>query len=155
MTIRKAPWTRIRRFFAADAASVMVEFAFLAPPLVLFLFGMIEFSRYAYTQSALNFAAEEATRFAVVNGGEVTNDEVLDLARDNLLFLDSGLAALCILSPTDATTQTSTVSVIISYDYDPIFPLVFGDIALEGRSEGYISFSPVDEGNDDAGSCGA
>jgi hypothetical protein len=33
--------------------------------------------------------------------------------------------------------------------------LVFGDIALEGRSEGYISFSPVDEGNDDAGSCGA
>ena len=38
---------------------------------------MIEFSRYAYTQSALNFAAEEATRFAVVNGGNVTNDEVL------------------------------------------------------------------------------
>lgn len=154
MTTRKVLANRIRRLLARESGSAVLEFALLAPPLVLFLFGMIEFSRYAYTQSALNFAAQEATRFAVVNGGNVTNDDVLVLARDNLLFLDSGLAALCILSPTDATTQTSTVSISITYDYDPIFPLVFGDITLEGSSEGYISFSPVDEGNDNAGTCG-
>ena len=102
MTTRKVLATRIRRLLAKENGSAVIEFAILAPPLVLFLFGMIEFSRYAYTQSALNFAAEEATRFAVVNGGNVTNDEVLDLARDNLLFLDSGLAALCILPSTTA-----------------------------------------------------
>jgi Flp pilus assembly protein TadG len=77
MTTRKVLATRIRRLLAKENGSAVIEFAILAPPLVLFLFGMIEFSRYAYTQSALNFAAEEATRFAVVNGGNVTNDEVL------------------------------------------------------------------------------
>jgi hypothetical protein len=153
MTTRKVLANRIRRLLARESGSAVLEFALLAPPLVLFLFGMIEFSRYAYTQSALNFAAQEATRFAVVNGGNVTNDDVLVLARENLLFLD-GLATLCILSPTDPTTQTSTVSISITYDYDPIVPLLFVDITLEGSSEGYISFSPVDEGNDNAGTCG-
>ena len=146
---------KARRFFLGrDDGSMMVEFAFIGPPLVLFLFGLIEFSRYAYTQSALNFAAQEATRFAVVNGGIVTNDQIIALAEENMLFLDSGLAAVCVLSPTDVTTQTSTVSVTITYNYDPIIPLVLGNLSVVGTSEGYISFSPIDEPNDSSGDCG-
>ena len=104
--------------------NTVVEFAIVGPVLIAFLFGLVEFARYAYTQSALNFAAEEATRFAVVRGGDVTNTEILDIARENLVLLDASLSAICILTPTDATTQTSTVSVSINYNYDPIIPVV-------------------------------
>ena len=41
MTARNALWTRIRRLLRAQSGSAVIEFAFLAPPLVLFLFGMI------------------------------------------------------------------------------------------------------------------
>lgn len=145
----------MKRLLAGEGGSLMVEFAFIAPPLLLFLFGLIEFSRYAYTQSALNFAAEEATRFAVVNGGTVTNDKIIELAESKMLFLDQTLSAVCVLSPTDTSTQTSTVSVTISYNYDPIIPLVIGSVTLEGTSEGYISFSPIDPPNGSSGDCGA
>jgi Flp pilus assembly protein TadG len=133
----------------------MVEFAFVAPPLLLLMFGLIEFSRYTYAQSALDYAAEEATRFAIVNGGSVTNDQIIAIAQDNMLFLDTGLSAVCVLSPTDTATSTSTVSVTISYDYDPIIPLVLGNQTMQGRSQGFIAFTPVDEPNDSSGSCGA
>ena len=57
-------------FLRRSEGNMAVEFAIIAPTLLLFLFGLIEFSRYAYTQSSLNFAAQDATRFAVVRGGE-------------------------------------------------------------------------------------
>ena len=141
-------------FLRRSEGNMAVEFAIVAPTLVLFLFGLIEFSRYAYTQSALNFAAEEATRFAVVRGGEVTNTEILDVVRDNLLLLDSGLAAVCVLSPTNAITQTSTVSISIAYSYQPIIPLVADGFTISGVSEGHISFSPIDPDGALAGDCG-
>jgi Flp pilus assembly protein TadG len=133
--------------------NMVVEFAIVAPVLILFLCGLVEFARYTYTQSALNFAAEEATRFAVVRGGEVTNTEILDIAKDNLLFLDSGLAAVCVLSPTDIVTQTSTVSVSINYSYQPILPLVWNNMTMTGISEGHISFTPIDPDSNLTGDC--
>lgn len=133
--------------------NMAVEFAIVGPVLVMFLFGLVEFARYTYTQSALNFAAEEATRYAVVRGGEVTNDEILDIAKDNLLLLNSGLAAVCVLSPTDTVTQTSTVSVTINYNYQPIIPAVWSALTITGISEGHISFSAVDPDSSLTGDC--
>jgi len=143
----------IARLLRRRDGNMAVEFAIVGPVLVMFLFGLVEFARYTYTQSALNFAAEEATRYAVVRGGEVTNEEILDIARDNLLLLDSGLAAVCVLSPTDIVTQTSTVSVSINYNYHPIVPLVLPDMTITGISEGHISFTPIDPDSNLTGDC--
>lgn len=43
-----------------------IEFAMVAPALLLALFGTIEFGRLMWTQSALHFAVEEAARCASV-----------------------------------------------------------------------------------------
>ena len=142
-----------RAFWRDSQASSVIEFAIIAPILVSFTMGIIEFSRYAYTQSALDFAAEEATRFAIVNGGTASNTDILNRASDAMLFLDSNLSAICVLSPTDTVANTSTVSITISYTYNPIFPLVLDTMTLEGTSSGYISFSPVDEDSNQAGNC--
>lgn len=144
---------RARRFCRKGDGAMAVEFAFVAPVMLTMIFGIIEFGRIAYTQSTLEFAAEETTRFAVVRGGDVTNEEVLNFARSRLLALENELAVVCLRTPTDATTQTSTISIAIDYDYDLMLPLPISDFSLRGQSEGYISFSPLDAENDLAGDC--
>ena len=110
------------------------------PPLLLFLFGLIEFSRYTYAQSALDYAAEEATRFAIVNGGSVINDQIITKAQDNML--ETRFSAVCVFAPTDATTNTSTASVTISDNCDPVKPPGLGNQTLQSRSEGFIASPP-------------
>jgi Flp pilus assembly protein TadG len=51
---------------SARHGTTAVEFALLAPALLLILFGAIEFGRLMWTQSALHFAVEEAARCASV-----------------------------------------------------------------------------------------
>lgn len=140
------------RFRRDNRASMVVEFAFIGPVMLTMLFGVIEFGRFAFTQSALNYAAEETTRYAIVNGGNVTNDELLTYARTKLLGLDDTLAVLCLLSPV-TTVQTSTVSITIDYNFDLLVPLPMEGIVLQGSSDGYISFSPVDPDTDISGDC--
>lgn len=143
----------VKNFCVWPHGAMAVEFAFVAPVMMTMIFGIIEFGRIAYTQSTLEFAAEETTRFAVVRGGDVTNEQVLAFAKSKLLALENDLAVVCLRTPTDATTQTSTISIAIDYDYDLILPLPIGDFSLRGQSEGYISFSPLDPDNDLAGDC--
>ena len=60
--IRRPPAVRRSRRGAAA-----VEFAIVAIPLLLVLFGIYEFARYVMTLQTLENAAREGARFAVVN----------------------------------------------------------------------------------------
>ncbi len=153
MTMTKAFSRILRRLRREAGGNLIIEFALIAPLMLSMLFGVIEFRRLAYTQSAINFAAEETTRFAIVRGGDVTNTEILTFAESKLLGLNEGLAVLCLLTPVDATTQTSTVSITIDYNFDLLLPIPIDPITLQGSSEGYISFSPVDPDTDLSGEC--
>ena len=132
----------LRSLRRSREGNLTVEFALIAPLMLAFFFGIVEFARISYTQSALNFAAEETTRYAVVNGGNVTNSELLTYAQGKLIGLKDGLATFCLMTPVDAATDTSTVSITITYDFDLILPVPISPVSLEGKSEGYISFSP-------------
>jgi Flp pilus assembly protein TadG len=45
-----------------------VQFALIATPLLLFLFGIEETARFMWTQAAINMAVEDAARYSSVNG---------------------------------------------------------------------------------------
>src|SRR5829696_5694980 len=49
-----------------------VEMAFLLPVFLLFVFGIIEFARVVWTQTALQFASETAARCAAVSPSACT-----------------------------------------------------------------------------------
>ena len=57
----------LRRLVAASKGVETVEFALVSIPLLLFLFGVIEFARLYWTQSELQYAAEAAARCATTN----------------------------------------------------------------------------------------
>lgn len=59
--------TRLLARFAGDCrGAAALEAAFVLPPLLLMLLGIIEFGRMAWTRSSLDFAVQEAARCAVV-----------------------------------------------------------------------------------------
>ena len=61
--------TSLRR---EQRGATAVEMAFLLPVFFLFMFGIIEFARVVWTQSALQFATEAAARCAVVSPSSCT-----------------------------------------------------------------------------------
>ncbi|HEV2551361.1 MAG TPA: TadE family protein [Stellaceae bacterium] len=71
--------TSVRAFFAAfsrpfrplaadKGGATAVQFALIATPLFLFLFGIEETARIMWTQSAINMAVEDAARYSSVSG---------------------------------------------------------------------------------------
>lgn len=59
-------WAVSRRIRACPSGTVAVEAAFILPLLLLALLGTLEIGRLAWTQSALNFAVQEAARCAAL-----------------------------------------------------------------------------------------
>jgi Flp pilus assembly protein TadG len=60
----------------------VVEFALVAPVLVLLVFGMIEFGRMVMVQQVLTNAAREGARVGILD--DATSDEVEDVVEDYL-----------------------------------------------------------------------
>jgi Flp pilus assembly protein TadG len=61
--------TWFRRLLRDRSGTTATEFALVAPALCMLVYGTMEFGRMVWTQSALNFAVEEAARCASVTPG--------------------------------------------------------------------------------------
>jgi Flp pilus assembly protein TadG len=58
---------RIVALLSDRGGATAVEFSLILPAFLLLLFGIVEFGRLLWTQSALHFAVEEAARCATVD----------------------------------------------------------------------------------------
>lgn len=140
---RAAPAT-LRRLIADRRGVSAVEFALIAPVFLAMTMGVIEFGRAAYTQGVISFAAEEATRYAVVNYS-ITEDEIRDLAEACLLGIDpSRINAIVAKGPVDPVDNTRTISVEISYNFEFLLPYLPADvITISGTSQGFLIPPPL------------
>jgi len=59
---------RAGRNLGHDLGSTLAEFAIVLPVLLTFLFGIMDFSRFLYTDHFISEVAREGTRYAVVRG---------------------------------------------------------------------------------------
>jgi hypothetical protein len=140
----RAAWATLRRL-AADCRGISaVEFALLAPVFLSTVMGVIELGRAAYTQGVISFAAEEATRYAVVNY-DIDESDVRDLARACLLGIDPArINAIVVTGPIDPVDNTRTISVEVSYNFEFLLPfLPDGIIPISGRSRGFLIPPPL------------
>ncbi len=127
---RDAPGTvaigaRLRRLCARVAAcrlgSVAIEFAVLLPVFFALIYGLFEFSRIAWTQSTLEYAVEEAARYAMINP-EASETEISAVANDNATGLDVALIEFGVSFDTLGGGEFVTVDG--SYTFVPIVKLV-------------------------------
>lgn len=128
-----------------NRGSVAIQFSLMAPVMLTMLFGTIELGRLGFTQMALQHAAEEATRFAIVREGEITPTDIEEFAASRLTgVLNRETAVITATAPIDPVTGTSLISVEVNYDFEFILPfLPQGQVALVGDSSGFIAFPPT------------
>ncbi len=131
----------LKRIFArpdGERGNALVGFALILPALMTLFYGIVEFSRVLFTQGILLLAAEEATRFAVVNYN-ATEAQIQEVAEDRFIMIDAGkISSFNVSSTLDATDQTKDVTVEITYAFEPIMPILWTSISLVGHSRGFI-----------------
>ena len=124
--------SEIARFRACQSGSNAVEFALVAPVLMLMLFGIIAFGYVFGVYHGVQQIASEAAR-ASVSG--ITDPERVTIARD---FVAANVSAYPLLDPTRLKMTTSqsgpprqTFEVAIQYDMsDTVFANLASLIAL-------------------------
>ncbi len=116
----------LRRLCARVAAcrlgSVAIEFAVLLPVFLALIYGLFEFARIAWTQTTLEYAVEEAARFAMVNP-TASATQITDVANDSAAGLDVAeiqFTAIFVTLPGGA----QVVTVDGTYNFVPIVKIV-------------------------------
>ncbi len=134
-----------RRLTRDSGGALAVEFALTAPIVLTAMFGTIELGRLGFTQAALQHAAEEATRYAIVREGQITSDDIEAFAATKLTgVFDREAAVVTAAAPIDPVTGTSLLSVQVNYQFQFILPFLPEDgIQLSGNSSGFIAFLPT------------
>lgn len=140
----RAAVRRLRRLAGDRSGVTAVEFALVAPVLIAMVVGVIELARAGYTQGVVSFAAEEATRFAMVNY-TVSEADVRQLAEDCLLGINpERIDAIVVTGPVDPVDNTRAISVEVGYSFEFLMPyLPDGIVRLVGRSRGFLIPPPL------------
>jgi Flp pilus assembly protein TadG len=117
--VRRRP--RRRHPAVGDGGQALVEFALVAPLLLLLILGMVDFARAWSAYEIITYQARQGARMAVVDDDDVTEADVLQAIRDGL--------SRGSLDPNDATIAISgfragrgtPASVQIDYPYSLVF----------------------------------
>lgn len=99
---------RLRRFWPARQGAMAVEFAIVGPIFLIMLISVIEFGRYYMLSSSLQYAVEEAGRFAMT---KYTRDFWADESETEVNLVDA------VKDDAEANTQTRAID-WINYDFN-------------------------------------
>jgi Flp pilus assembly protein TadG len=112
--------------------------------LIMLLIGVVEIGRMVLVYTTIANAARAGTRYAIVHGTDssVTPDQVRAVVRNYLSAapMTAGSADVNVTYGVSSMTIGSTVTVQVSYLFDPLttyFPL---SVNLGSTSEGVITF---------------
>lgn len=100
-----------RRFWRSTDGAAAVELAILLPTILLFVFGIYEFGRLFWIQSSLQFAVEQAGRWAIAN--KAASAASIQTQCDNFLANVRLSSVTCNVT---TTTITSSANLAIPYN---------------------------------------
>jgi Flp pilus assembly protein TadG len=112
-------------------AAHLVEFAIVCPIFFLFLFGILEYSRYLMTQQVMVNAAREGARYAVVT----TNDPNANPTQDVQNWVYNYMAGQNVQLQSPAGGAFNQLANIMVYTADPAN---VGPVYLNGNTSGTL-----------------
>lgn len=114
-----------RCFARAQEGQALVEFALVAPVLLLLVVGIFEFGRAWNAHQGVTDAAREGARAAVVADPLMTTDSVRAVVRNALAraALDPGLATIELSGVGDPTGEPARVRVRYPYHFGFLKPM--------------------------------
>ncbi len=122
------------RVWRSEDGQALVEFALVAPILLVLILGLVEFARAWNTQQVLTDAAREALRSSVVANPDFTYDALLGLIDQALIraSLDPDRAQVSVDGWKAGTGTPARIRIDYRYDFGFFAPFV--DWVTEDRS---------------------
>jgi Flp pilus assembly protein TadG len=108
------------RFRRCEGGQTAVEFALILPILILILMGVFDFGRAFYAYSVVANSAREGARAGVY--ANATNQNVTDAI--NRYWIGLGTNPAITISPSPTRVTMGTISVTVSYVFQPVTPLI-------------------------------
>lgn len=119
------------RFRRCRLGATAVEFAMVAPVFIILVVGTIELSRAMWIKATMQFAAEETSRYAIVNTS-ASSSTLETYAQDVVTTYGVDSTNMTFT----ATVSASTVTIDITYTFSSLVPLVaIPDIELSAKSQ--------------------
>ena len=135
---------RIRSLIAVHRGQALVEFALIAPMILLFLFVIVDFGIAMDRRIVLQHAVREGARYAAVHTNELDiQDRTVAQAQD---LINVGVVDVCYVDGDDANTSVGDpgdsvqVSATFVYDLAIVRPVLSG--LFGGTSAGTIDMTP-------------
>lgn len=112
---------RRRRAASDERGQALVEFALVAPFLLLLILGLVDFARAWSTYEVITYQARQGARMAVVDNPDTTEPDVLQAIRDGLAAgsLDPDAATITITG--FRAGRGTPASVQIDYPHSLVF----------------------------------
>ncbi len=116
---------RLRRAVAALAScrlgATAVEFALVAPVFLVMMIGTMEVGRAMWVKSSMQYAVEEATRYAMVNtSASTTYLESYAMTKISGMSAASGM----VFSATKTTGPPDFMTITATYSFQQLIPLL-------------------------------
>ena len=120
------------RTFCNRSGTAVIEFALTVPALLLFLLGIIESGRALWTGSVLQFASEQAGRYALANP-TASDAQITSVATGQLPSVDSSQVTITITR--NAVNGVNFLTVHASYPFAAVSSFIpLGAITLTGQT---------------------
>lgn len=114
-----------------ERGATAVEFSLIAMAFLVLVFGIMELGRYMFTWNAVQYAMEQATRYALVNE-DAPIEEVEDYAASQMppVLIDPDKLQIQISYST--TSDVDFIELSGNYDYDAFGPILPDGLSLVG-----------------------
>jgi Flp pilus assembly protein TadG len=121
------------RRLRSDRGAEAVEFALIAPILILVLVGIVEFGRAYHVQSMLSAAARDGVRVMALEDDPAAARDVT-VASASPVALESANVTVSPASCQDASGGTiPTAQVVVTYKFEFLAGMLGPDITLTGK----------------------
>lgn len=127
----------VARIFRQDErGATAVEFALIALPLIMLLFGIIEYGRLQWTRGALESVATSGARCIGIGQTECALSGVYNAGRTQAFILQTASSFSIQLEPADITIDNSATcngvtgfaEVTLRYTFETALPFIFGQL---------------------------
>ncbi len=102
-----------RRLARDEGGGPAIEFAIVGPVVLLALFGCIEFGRVFWIRNTLEYAVEEAARYATLNKS-ATQSDIQTKVRSNVLGINPGIVQVAVDSAPGVNVDYKTITATLS-----------------------------------------
>ncbi|MEX6509117.1 TadE/TadG family type IV pilus assembly protein [Jiella sp. M17.18] len=121
--------SRLRRFGRDEAGATAVEFAIVCLPLLLVIFGILDFGRALNARNDLGYAAGVASRRVLVDPG-LSDADLEQAVRDAFSSGDPAQLQIAVGTQTGGGTNFRTLSVTYPFTF-LLVPALDGTITLD------------------------